>query len=241
MKKILLIFCVFQCLSCKKDAPIAKGGSSVSSTVSFTIKGQLIEDCSSKNAPNRHLEYVLWKQLDSVKTTTVGQDGKFELTYSDVFAAGQPIESNTTSPLLLRVLEDSVTYILPATINFTNLILNLKDSINFKVKIAIDSANRLLFAAKDSMICSFGYYYSKPFSVSSRTIGKFGLRNDTLSFIKERPKIIRIDKLGKPIYTFSWSFVYADGSASESTGDYVIANKASCIFQTDSVLLKIKR
>jgi hypothetical protein len=243
MKNTLMLICIMSLLACKKDPPPCKGCNIDTSpkTLSFTINGQILDKCSGTPITNKKIEWFLDKGSQSLpQSKMIGQDGKFEITYSDIFAFNQPVNSSTTSLLSIRIPEDSILFVLPATINFSNLILILNDSINCKINVEF-TANSRPFTTLDTLLYSFegapNSYIGNKFNTKYyRKAGPFS--NDSIGVIKDRIKVFYLDETGKTFTKCSWVFVSQFGTTFSSSFTSK-TSKLPCEIRNDSVLIKL--
>lgn len=244
MKKLLMFICVLLIWACQKEPDNCKGCGYFSTTTrQFTIKGQLVEDCTGKPSANKKLRAFLLPKTDTTvfQTITVGADGKFEFTYTTKHPNYVPATPRTTQPFLIEVLDDSLQYIIPATIEFSNLVLNLNDPINYKVNTTIAADSRP-FTAADTLIC---YFFSRigpdltgHYPIFLKKVGPF--MNGTIGTIKGRMKIININEKGQPFIHLSWDFS-SGSSYSSSSADTATSTIMPCTLRQDSIVLILKR
>ena len=211
-------------------------------TLTFTVNGQLLDKCSGLPVANKKIEWFQMKNSQNTPPSMIlGQDGKFTITYSDVFVFAQPINPNSTSPFVIRVSEDSMLFVLPATINYSNLLLNLKDSINCKVNVEFAPDSRQ-FTSSDTIVYTFegvSNFYNWMYD-GTRKFKKAGpIENETIGTFKDRIKVVYIDEKGKPYVQCTW--VIASKQTITSSPSFVAnTSKMPCEIGNDSVIIKLK-
>jgi hypothetical protein len=246
MKNILLFICLIFCYACKKDTPQKCPFCNVDTnprTLSFTVSGQFLDKCLGKPLQNKKIEWFMSHGDQSkIQSSTLSQDGKFNISYSEIFAFAQPVNPSTTAPFVIRIPEDSVIFVLPATINFSNLVLNIKDTINCKVNVEFTSDSRP-FTASDTLIYSFEgisntyFGYENKDNKNYRKTGP--LTNQTIETINERIKVIYLDETGKPFVNCLW-VISSVNSRITSSSFIAKTTKKPCEIKNDSVVIKLK-
>jgi hypothetical protein len=246
MKNTILFICFIFCLSCRKEPPQKCPFCNVdtsSKTLSFTVSGQFLDKCSGQPLSNKRIEWFVSHGDQSViKSSSLSQDGKYNISYSEIFAFAQPVNSTTTAPFIIRIPEDSITFVLPATINFSNLVLSIKDTINCKVIVELAPDSRP-FTASDTLIYSFEgisntyFGYESKDTKNYRKTGPF--TNQAIENINERTKVIYLDEKGKPFFNCLW--VISSANSRVTSSSFVAkTTKQPCELKKDSVVIKLK-
>jgi hypothetical protein len=244
MKKVLIFIGLCLCLSCKKDTtPPCKFCDFKPYTRTFSIKGQLLDNCSGLPAANKKLQGFSFSKSDTSgsQTAITGQNGQFDINYSILYTDPIGIPPSAGTPFGIRIADDSLLFLIPPAKNFTNLILNLKDSIKCTIN-TIVAPNSRVFTNLDTLIYYFeGSPNSPTLGINTKSFKKAGpFTKGSIGVVNSPLKIININDNGQYDVRFSWQIATAAGS-SNSSADVALSSKIPCLMRNDSVLITLSR
>jgi hypothetical protein len=244
MKKVLIFICVCLCLSCKKDTPApCKFCDFKPYTRTFSIKGQLFDHCSGLPVANKKMQGFSLAKSDTSGSQTVitGQNGQFDINYSILYTDPISIPPSAGTPFGIRIADDSLLFLIPPAKNFTNLILNLRDSIKCTIN-TIVAPNSRVFTNSDTLVYYFeGTPNSPTLGINTKSFKKAGpFTKNSIGVVNSPLKIININDDGQYNVVFVWDIITATGY-SNSSADKALSSKIPCVMRNDSVLLTLSR
>jgi hypothetical protein len=245
MKKHLLglipLSLIVLLVSCQKDNLEGCLGCGIDTTpkeFQFDISGHLYANCQGERAPFKAMEFYISDEFNTFLGTTLTEsDGSFSFTYKRILDYPYLTTFEVPRLTLLKIAEDSMTYILPGLINMENLNLYLQDSID--LDIYLDYINEPLLPA-DTLFYTFQpkALYGQYSTYAYKTGGPQP-NHALLNQLQSRWTTVEVDKNGNPHLNVYWK-------VKRSTDTFVsnwfssASSKSSCMIRKDSVAIALK-